>query len=373
MAQVKTIRLVSINDCANMIKTVGQVITVIVRGEPGIGKSALLRLRAIQNGDKWRRVGDDYPTDKYQYIYVDCSNLQYGDLVSMIPVHATKSMEEYVGGILCLDDPRPKVIMFDEVLKLPKAMKPIVTRTMRERTAGAKAFPKGTEVFGTSNNAEDNVGDTTQAHEGSRVAFVNMMKSGVREWLPWAVENGIDPLIMAWAKMEPSIFDSYMTLSRDELNANPYIYNPWKPQVTFVTLRTLEIANEFVTNEKVLGRDVTMAGLAGCLGEAAANSFETFLELQKDIVEFDTIKASPKTAPIPGNDIVKLLTLLRTVRHIKTQEDLSAVVEYMQRVPIVELQSVWCMNVLKDPNTDRMASRNEYLKQWRLKNTEFLI
>lgn len=373
MSKISHVRLVRLNDCARMIRTVGHAVTIIVRGEPGIGKSAILKQIAIMNGDKWRKVGDYFPEDKYQYIYVDCADLQYGDLKAVIPVHDTKSLEEYVNGILGMDDPRPKVIMFDEVLKLPKAMKPIVTRTMRERTAGNKPFVPGTLVFGTSNNAEDNVGDTTQAHEGSRVSFVRMAKPGLPEWLPWAVENRMDPMLIGWARMEPSIFDSYMTLTREALNANPHIYNPWKPQTTFVTLRTLEMANEFVVNEQVLGRDVALAGIAGCLGEAAANSLETFFELNKEIVEFDTIKANPATAPIPGNDIVALLTLLRTVRFIKTQEDLTAVIEYMKRYKSVELQSCFCVSVLKDPQTDRMASRNEYLKQWRIANIEYMI
>ena len=373
MSKITHVRLVRLTDCARMIRTVGHTVTVIVRGEPGIGKTGILRQIAIMNGDKWRRVGDNFPTDKYRYIYVDCADMQYGDIKAVIPVHQSKSLEEYVNGILGMDDPRPKVIMFDEVLKLPKAIKPVVTRTMRERTAGDRPFTPGTIVFGTSNNAEDNVGDTTQAHEGSRVSFVHMAKPGLGEWIPWAIENGIDPMLIAWARMEPSIFDSYTTLSREALNANAYIYNPWKPQTTFVTLRTMEMASEFISNETTLGREVMMAGVAGCLGEAAANSLDTFFDLNKDIVQFDTIKASPTTAPIPANDIVALLTLLRTVRQIKTQEDLSAVVEYMQRVKSVELQSCFCVTVLKDPNTDRMASRNEYLKQWRLKNVEYII
>lgn len=373
MSLVKNVRLVRIADCARMIRTVGHRSTIIVRGEPGIGKSAILRAIAVMNGDKWRKPGDYFPDDKYCYVYLDCADMQYGDIKAVIPVHETQSLHEYVNDILCMKDPRPKVIMFDEVLKLPKALKPIVTRTMRERTAGNKPITPGSIIFGTSNNAEDNVGDSTQAHEGSRVSFVYMAKPGVGEWIPWAVENGIDPTLIAWARIESSIFDSYMTLSRKALDANAYIYNPWKPQVTFVTLRTLEIANDFVANEKTLGRDVALAGVAGCLGEPAAASLETFMDMNKDIVEFDTIKRDPKGAPIPGNDIVALLTLLRTVRHIKTQEDLAAVVEYMQRYKSVELQSCFCATVLKDPQTDRMASRNEYLKQWRVSNIEYMI
>lgn len=373
MSKINTVRLLSLNACARTIRTVGHSVTIILRGEPGIGKSAVLRAIAIMNGDKWRKVGDYYPDDKYCYVYLDCADMMYGDIKAVVPVHETKSLEEYVNGILCMDDPRPKVIMFDEVLKLSKTMKPIVTRTMRERTSGNRPFTPGTIVFGTSNNAEDNVGDTTQAHEGSRVSFVRMAKSGTSEWIPWAVEAGMDPTLITWARLEPSIFDSYMTLSKEALNANPYIYNPWKPQVTFVTLRTLEMANEFISKETVLGREATMAGIAGCLGEAAANSLETFMDMNKDIVEFDVIKKDPKTAPIPANDIVALLTLLRTVRYIKTQEDMAAAVEYMQRYKSVELKSCFCVTLCKDPNTDRMASRNEYLKQWRLNNIEYLI
>jgi len=46
----------------------------VVQSEPGSGKTSLLSMIAIDNGDKWRspRDGTSIEGDKYDYIYVDC-------------------------------------------------------------------------------------------------------------------------------------------------------------------------------------------------------------------------------------------------------------------------------------------------------------
>ena len=370
---VKYTRLVNLRGCATAIRKIGDKVTVVLRSEPGCGKTSILTLIAKLNGDQWRKPGDYFPTDKFQYIYVDTPNLQYGDITSLIPVHATKTLEEYVGGLFCMDDPRPKVIMFDEVLKLNKVMKPLITRVMRERTVGNRPFPVGTIVFGTSNNAQDNIGDTTQAHEGNRFAFINMDKPNAQVWLPWAVENGLNDLLCAWVKMNPSVLHSYMSLSETELNANPFIFNPYKPQVTFVSPRSLEMTSHHLNHRTVLGEDTTMALVAGTIGEAAANSLETFIMMERDVPDAAVIKANPDDAPIPANDILRLITLFKSPANIQSQDDLTAYAKYVHRFGSVEMESVWAMTVIMDQRTARLTGRNEMLKQWRLKNNEYMI
>jgi hypothetical protein len=372
MSKITKLRLVSLRNCASQIQRIGHKNTIILRSEPGCGKTSILTLIAILNGDKWRKVGDFFPEDKYQYIYIDTPTLQYGDITSNIPRHETKTLEEYVGGLFCMDDLRPKVIMFDEMLKLQKMLKPQITRVIRERTVGARPFHEKTIVFGTSNNGEDGVGDTTQAHEGNRVTFLQMAKPSVKEWLAWAADSGINETLMGAVMSEPSLLDSYMSLTTQQLDANPYIFNPNKPQVTFVSPRSLSMASAYLDERLASGDEVAMACIAGCLGEAATHLIETYVSMEKDIVKPEVIIADPMIAPIPDNQIVLLISLFKSRKAIQTQDDLTQYVTYVNRLKSKEVQSVWAMTICADTNLDKFARRNEHLKQFRLENQEYL-
>jgi len=371
--------LPNIHDCAKAIQRHGHVSTIVVQGVPGVGKTGLLSLIAEMNGDKWRRVGDEARADgcdrcagdKYNYVYIDCSNLQYGDLLSMVPDRQSGQIEEYVGGLFRLDDPRPKVIMFDEVLKLPKSMKPIVTRTMRERTIGARPFPTGTIVFGTSNNAQDGIGDSTQAHEGNRLTFMPMHMT--REvWMPWAVSNNVNATLLAWVQLTPELFETYMTTPPDKLAQNPYVWNPKHPKTSFVSPRSMVTASGYLDDRHVLGMDLTFQLISGCMGEAAAESLRSFVMMESDMVDAEAIKADPYGAPIPASRITQLITLYRSVHAIETQDDLSAYVTYVGRLDSKELETAWAVSVIGAPQTAGLCRRNSYFKQWRLENGVYL-
>lgn len=367
--------LPTIHDAARSIQLLGHENTIVVQGTPGVGKTGILSLIAEMNGDVWRRVGDetrlDCGGDKFDYVYIDCSNLQYGDLLAMVPDRETRQIEEYVGGLFHLNDARPKVIMFDEVLKLPKSMKPIVTRIMRERTVGARPFPRGTVVFGTSNNAADGIGDTTQAHEGNRITFLPMHMPR-DTWMPWAVANNVNPTLLAWVQATPELFESYMTVPADKLAQNPYVWNPKKPTHSFVSPRSLVTAANYMDQRHVLGLDLTITLIAGCMGEAAAEGLRQFALMENDMVDPAVIKSNPMGAPVPGSRITQLITLFRSVHEIATQEDLSAYVTYVGRLNSKELETAWAVSVMSAPQTAGFCRRNMFFKQWRLENGVYL-
>ena len=72
---------VELSDIPNLIATIGHHRTVMLRGEPGIGKSTVLTMvkQILGNG--------------YDYIYVDCPVMDVSDIVMRIPNHETKTLE----------------------------------------------------------------------------------------------------------------------------------------------------------------------------------------------------------------------------------------------------------------------------------------
>ena len=367
MSKITFTRLTGIDGAALFITTVGEAVTAVLQSEMGCGKSSVLKLIAQNHGDKWRKPGDHFPSDKYCYVYIDCPNVQPGSLISDIPVHATKQLEEYIKASLCMSDKRPKVIMWDEYLKMPKILKPLTTRAINERTVGDQPLPAGSLMFATSNNAIDGVMDNLATHEGNRVTILQMRKPNVKEWLYWASGNEINPVVCAAVQMEPSLLASYATLSEQELTANPYIFNPFKPSPTFVSPRSLERASKILDKRTIMGDELTWAGVAGTLGEAGANILKTVAMMEKDLIAFDVIVADPKTAPVPSSNIVMMITLFRALNQITTQDELSAFVTYSGRCPSEDIRDVFYLMAYKG-KTAKLARNNQDINGWFVKN-----
>jgi len=272
MAKLNLSEKISIDQCVKLIMTVGDQLTPVIRSEPGCGKSSMLGMIAELHGDQWRVPGQRFAKDKYVYIYADWPVLDLSDIVMRIPDHATKQLISYVSGLFATDDPRPKVIMLDEFMKGPKMLQIIGTRLMLERTIGDVPLPDHSIVFATSNNTTDGVGDTMLAHAGNRVMLLNMRKPDHKSWNVWATDNGVSALTRAWVAMNTKCLNSYTELTDDELKDNPYIFNPAKTVLSFVSPRSLVKNDVIVRNRNGLGELVTRAAMAGTVGQAAAEA-----------------------------------------------------------------------------------------------------
>lgn len=361
----------SINELRRAIPIYTPHITMVIQSEPGCGKSSLLKMIAEDNDDQWRRPGDYFPKDKYVYIYVDCPTKDLSDIGMPIPVHETKTLEFYSNSLFHMDDPRPKVVMLDEMMKAPKLLQIMFTRLMLERMVGERRLADGSMVFATSNNVTDGVGDTMQAHAGNRVMMVQMRKPTADEWLVYATNAGIDSMVRAWVKMTPSALASYM--DGDSTKENPYIFRPDNRNLSFVSPRSLEKSSPIVSNRKVLGDHVTKAALAGTLGVAAAESMSAFFHVEEDLESPKDILKDPLNAKVSKRPLVYLMTMFNLVDVIETQEDLTRAMQYVNRVPQEEAQSVFFCMIIQSARTMKLAKSNKQINDWTVKNYQLLI
>ena len=287
---------VTINELVRLIPTIGEKLTPIIQSEPGCGKTSLLSML------------EDNMGDKYDYIYVDCPVKDMQDIAMTIPNHDTRTLETYVGSLFKLDSPKPKVILLDEFMKAPKLLQVIFTRLMLERFVGDTPLPQGSIVFGTSNNQSDGVGDTMLAHASNRVCLLQMQKPKVEDWLVWASENAISPLIRAWVHMFPRALNSYLD---DNQKDNPYIFQPSKPQLSFVTPRSLAKASVIVENRDILGETPTMSALSGTIGYSASADMSAFLSLEKSLPDINEILQQPENVKVPDEISAQLMVMFQ--------------------------------------------------------------
>ena len=348
---------VTIKELRNIIPTIGTTITPIIQSEPGCGKTSLLKMLEKDLGDK------------YDYIYVDCPVKDMSDIAMTIPNHDTKSLENYVGTLFKLDSDKPKVILLDEFMKAPKLLQVIFTRLMLERTIGDTPLPDKSIVFGTSNNQSDGVGDTMLAHAGNRVCIMQMEKPNVEDWLTWATENGVSSLVRAFVHTFPRCLASYLDEGQED---NPYIFNPKKQQLSFVTPRSLDKCSVIVDNKEKLGDNATMCALSGTIGKSASADMSAFLRLEKDLPVFTDIIANPMSAKIPEQISAQLMLMFQAVDKIDSSPTLTSFMKYLKRMESNEMQAVFFTMIVRNSKTVKIARNNAEIAEW-AKNNHYLF
>lgn len=310
---------ISLGQVFNAICTVGHMVTPLVQGHTGTGKSTLLKMLA-----------EKYPT--HTACFVDCTTKDLGDL--MLPmfnaVEAGGRVVQYAfNEELGLHIDGPVIIMIDEFGKATPAVKNGLLELMLNHRMGGKDLHPESIVFATTNLGAEGLGDILPAHARNRLSMLTMRKPTVMEWLEWAVNNNINPALCAWCKENPHVFNSFM--DHNNPGDNPYIYHPKSTETSFVTPRSLEKASVWLDNKDYLDDDTLRAGLMGTIGTRAALDMDAFVTLIDDLPSFDEIKKDPTKAPLPNKTAAICMTVYKALASIDATW-VDAWMTYMERL-----------------------------------------
>jgi L-fucose mutarotase/ribose pyranase (RbsD/FucU family) len=352
---------ISLKEAMTAILELGTTNTAVIKGEPGCGKSTLLKALKAELGDG------------YDYIYVDCPVKDIGDTAMSIPDNDRTKLLQIVSDLFMLDSPKPKVIMLDEFMKTPKLLQTMWTRLMLEHCVGDKDLDKthpGSIIFATSNNASDGVGDSMLAHAGNRVTIYNLRKPNATEWNAWASDNNIAAEIRACVAMHPRMLASYLDGGQED---NPYIFNPSRKVLSFVSPRSLAKCHSIVTKRERLGVNLTQASLAGTIGAAAAELMTAVMSLSGELVAIKNVIADPDNVRIPEKPAALFMMMFNAIDTIDTQDDLAAFMKFVKRINSAEVQSVFFTMALQSKRVSKLAIKNNEIKDWAKSNYELLI
>jgi hypothetical protein len=361
--------VMSIAQVADYILTVGAEQSVLLTGEPGIGKTSVVVAMAQSVGDKWRKRGDYFPEDKYDYQILTAPSLDAAAFGMFMPDVENRTVDMFVSGILNLKDPRPKVLMIDEIAKGPNVLRPVFRDLFLERCVHNQHLPAGSIVVATSNNASDGLGDVIKAHEGSAITTITVGKPSVKEWVHWARQNGVSPTTMTVAIMTPAMFQSYMT---DNVSSNSMVFDPVKRQTAFVTGRTLyKNDRAHIKNRHRLSEPMLYAGMVGTIGQAAADVFMSFMAVEKEIPLPSEILSNPSGCRVPSSVGAKLFVIFNSVKGIETQADLAGYMTYVERFGNGVMEGVFASTVESSPDIKNFFYRNPKIAEWLKKEENF--
>ena len=130
------------------------------------------------------------------------------------------------------------------------------------------------------------MGDVLKAHTQSYCSL-HVRKPDHKEWLAWAVNNDIEPVVMAWVHQYPHALASYTDEGQEN---NPYIFNPKTVQTAFVSPRSLERASHILKvrdslrdEDGKIDQEAVIAALTGAIGEAGARDMQAYVEYQDQL------------------------------------------------------------------------------------------
>jgi hypothetical protein len=344
---------VSLSEFAKGIGVVGQGVTIIGQGEPGIGKSASLKV-----------LQQSYP--EYEIAYIDCTLLDLGDFA--LPFTTEESSMRVTrfapNARFKMHLGKPVIVMLDEIGKAMKAVKNVLLTLMLEHRIGDNHLPAGSIVFGTTNLLTDGVGDMLEAHARNRVALVTVRKPDADEWIDWAISNDVAPEVIAWVKQFPHALASYTDASQKD---NPYIFNPTRAGMgAVVTPRSLEKASHIAKRRSELGDALTISLLTGTIGESASRDMQAFFTVVDKLPTWDAILASPNTAKLPDDTVARCILVFSAITRVE-KESLAKWMTYLQRMD-KEWQALFCTSVMKSASKQAFCVMNKEFKEWALAN-----
>ena len=358
-------QFLSASQVVSLIAAVGDKRTVIVEGENGIGKTALFH--ALRKLPKF--------ADHIAVQPIDCTQLSDGsvwmpDLDRENGVSRELPNERFgvsASNQLGVNNSKPILVGLDEIAKAPQFIKNVLAPIIYERRVGNLSMPEGSVVVCFTNLSIEGLGDSIQAHLRNRLVFVKMRKPSADEWVKWATDNGVNPMIIAFVSNEPRVMQSFLDYEKggmfegkDLSKDNGFIFNPKSMQLAYATPRSLVAASDILdAGLGVLDDDTLEAALVGTVGATTAEALASFIRFGREICEYSRVIKSPDTAPLSDNPTAQLIQVFQFVTRVADRTEAEAIVKYVWRMR-AEMQSIFCNTVATSQRVALFATINEF-------------
>ena len=353
--QAQQMYALNLEQSAQLIEASGHVVTVLMQGDIGTGKSSTL-------GELSARK----PT--HHGVYFDCTTKDLGDMMipSLQSIDADGCVRMIPNEELGVHLKQPVILMIDEFGKANPSVKNAMLRLMLERKIGSYSLHPDSIVFATTNKGSEGVGDMLPPHARNRMTVIQVRKTDHMDWIEWGINNGIDATLLGWVKDNPQLMASFEDVK--DPDENPYIFHPQQQRAAFVTPRSLHKASDILKQREAFDDQTLTAALMGTIGDRGAMDLMSFVKLADQLPSLQSVKDDPKNAKVPDSAAAICMVVYRTLAALE-KDWLNAWMDYLPRLD-TEAQALFA-NGVRAPKYSKqaMVMQNKKFTEWAMKNS----
>lgn len=318
---------------------------LFIWGPPGIGKSAIVRQVAQENG--------------LDLIDLRATLLDPVDLRGLpLPVPAEKQAVWLPPAFL--PQSGRGILFLDELNSAPPLVQAAAYQLVLDRRVGEYILPEEWVIVA-AGNRENDAGVTFRMPAPLANRFVHIqLDVDIDDWVAWALTAGVEDEVIAFIRFRPQLL---------------FAFDPQKyTEKAFPTPRTWEKVSRFLSHFKAAGvqpsSPVAFEVFRGCVGEGPAAEFCAYLKVWSRIPPFEEILLNPDTAPVPeGRDVQYALSTMISRRI--TKDNIPAAIRYIQRLE-EEFQVLIFKQALQTPQGRALTSTRPFI-EWASKHASLII
>jgi len=271
---------------------------IFIWGSPGIGKS-----------DSVRKAADNLQIELVdvrasQLDAVDLRGIPYVDPVTQLTTWATPDFLPKTGnGILFLD----------EMNSAAPSVQAALYQLILDRQLGDYVLPDGWICMGAGNLDTDR-GVTNRMPTPLRNRFAMHMEIGVShdDWHQWAIQQGVEPELIAYIKYRPE---------------NLHKFDPSSDDKAFPTPRSWSFVDKWLKATSTI--DDSFPFIIGAVGEGVAIDFKTHLTLYSKLPDINKIMRG-ETVTFDATDPAICYSLATAIGHHAKQSNIKHAMDFLQ-------------------------------------------
>jgi len=317
----------------------------LVKGSPGMGKSAIIHEIAREKGLKVidLRLSQCDVVDLLGFPMIGTSGKAGYQPMDTFPL-ATDTVPVGFNGWL---------LFLDEITSAPPSIQAASYKLVLDRMVGQHPLHAQCYIVSAGNLETDNaVVEPMSTALQSRLVHIEV-KVDAQEWLEWANKKQFDVRITSYInwKKEAGLFN----------------FNPNHTECTFACSRTWEFTNRLIAN--LSEKDKTMLPLlSGTLGEGTAREFIAFAKIYEALPRIEDILAKPETHHVPSEVSIQY-ALTGALAAVTTAENLDKVVIYLERMN-AEMQMITFKSIILRGGIT--LSKNPVFRKWTAKFADMI-
>jgi hypothetical protein len=285
--------------------TIPAKLPVLIKGPPGVGKTDAVKTAATATGADlivshpvvsdptdakglpWKAEGRDAATF-----------LPFGDLEQALS--ATK----------------PTVWFLDDLGQATPAVQASFMHLILAREVAGHKLPDHIVFAAATNRREDRAGVSGILEPvKSRFATIVELEANLDDWLTWANNSGINPMICAFLMFKPTALHDF--------TATADLTNSPSPRTWAAAAKLIDLG---------MPPYVEFMALEGCIGKGAATEFSVFQQTWAALPSIPEIFMNPQGAPIPDSP-AGLFAVCSALAHQVNGATFGAMSQYLERLP----------------------------------------